>query len=65
MSQVSPELVNCVVVAFVALNNPTTVDDACDTKPLSSVCNWLQEFAVVVPNASESGEPAVPRPVSG
>ena len=33
VNHVPPVLVNCVVVARVALKSPTTVEDACDTKP--------------------------------
>ena len=45
--------VKSVVEACVALNCPTTVEDACETKPLAKVWRTLQLFAVVVPNASE------------
>lgn len=34
VNHVDPELVNCVVEARVLLKSPTTVEDACETKPL-------------------------------
>jgi len=58
VNHVDPVLVNAVVDARVLLKSPTTVDEACETKPLVNVPNPVKVDAPVTPSVP----PNVPLP---
>lgn len=58
VSQVDPELVNCVVLARVLLNSPTTVEEACEINPEVNVARL--ETPSVLESVAAPVTPSVP-----